>query len=89
MCYGQLGHLFPYLQNEPSCHKRLKKAAPVLAAAIGHLASQSPSWYDTVRLIDATPVPCGASPRDRSPSPSRPAGCTTGTAPLIRADAEG
>src|SRR5438874_2354527 len=26
-----------------------------------HLARQSPGWYDPVRLIDATPVPCGAS----------------------------
>jgi len=61
MCYGRLGHLFPYLPNQPGYHKRLKKAAPLLAAAIGHLARQSPSWYDPVRLIDATPVPCGAS----------------------------
>ena len=61
MCYGRLGHLFPYLPNQPGYHKRLKKAAPLLAAAIGHLARQSPSWYHPVRLIDATPVPCGAS----------------------------
>ena len=26
-----------------------------------HLARQSPSWHDQVRLIDATPVPCGTS----------------------------
>jgi Transposase DDE domain len=26
-----------------------------------HLARQCPSWYDPVRLIDATPVPCGTS----------------------------
>jgi hypothetical protein len=26
-----------------------------------HLARQSPSWHDQLRLIDATPVPCGAS----------------------------
>jgi hypothetical protein len=42
-------------------HKRLKAAAPLLAAAIAYLARQCPSWYDPLRLIDATPVPCGAS----------------------------
>ena len=36
-------------------------AAPLLAAAPDHLARQSPCWYDPVRLIGATPVPCGAS----------------------------
>jgi Transposase DDE domain len=61
MCYARLGHLFPYLPHQPGYHKRLKAAAPLLAAAIDHLARQCPSWYDPVRLIDATPVPCGAS----------------------------
>ena len=61
MCYARLGHLFPYLPQQPGYHKRLKAAAPLLAAAIDHLARQSPSWQDQVRLIDATPVPCGAS----------------------------
>ena len=61
LCYARLGHLFPYLPKQPGYHKRLKAAAPLLAATIDHLARQSPSWADQVRLIDATPVPCGAS----------------------------
>jgi Transposase DDE domain len=61
LCYGRLGHLFPYLPNQPGYHKRLKAAAPLLAVVTGHLARQSPGWYDPVRLIDATPVPCAAS----------------------------
>jgi hypothetical protein len=61
MCYARLGHLFPYLPHQPGYHKRLKAAAPLLAAAMDHLARQAPSWHDQVRLIDATPVPCGAS----------------------------
>ena len=61
MCYARLGHLFPYLPHQPGYHKRLKAAAPLLAAAIDHLARQSPGWHDQVRLIDATPVPCGTS----------------------------
>ena len=61
LCYARLGHLFPYLPHQPGYHKRVKAAGPLLAAVIDHLARQSPGWYDPVRLIDATPVPCGAS----------------------------
>ena len=61
LCYARLGHLFPYLPKQPGYHKRLKAAAPLLAAAMDHLARQCPSWHDQVRLIDATPVPCGTS----------------------------
>ena len=61
LCYARLGHLFPYLPKQPGYHKRLKAAGPLLATAMDHLARQSPGWYDPVRLIDATPVPCGAS----------------------------
>src|SRR6201981_190829 len=51
MCYGRLGHLFPYLPRQPGYHKRVKAAAPLLAAAIGHLARQSPSWWGQARPI--------------------------------------
>jgi hypothetical protein len=61
LCYARLGHLFPYLPNQPGYHKRLKAAGPLLAAALDYLARQCPSWYDQARLIDATPVPCGTS----------------------------
>jgi hypothetical protein len=59
--YCRLGHLFPYLPGQPGYHKRLRAAAPLLAAAISHLARVSPSWCDSLRLLDATPVPCAAS----------------------------
>jgi len=61
MCYARLGHLFPYLPHQPGYHKRLKAAAPLLAEVLDCLARQAPSWWDQVRLIDATPVPCGTS----------------------------
>ena len=57
----RLGHLFPYLPHQPGYHKRLKAAAPLLAVVIDHLARQAPCWHDQVRLIDATPLPCGTS----------------------------
>jgi hypothetical protein len=59
--YCRLGHLFPYLPNQPGYHKRLRAAAPLLASVISHLARLSPSWRDPLRLLDATPVPCAAS----------------------------
>lgn len=41
MCYARLGHLFPYLPHQPGCRKRLKAAAPLLAAAMDHLAGSA------------------------------------------------
>jgi hypothetical protein len=61
MYYTRLGHLFPYLPHQPGYHKRVRAAAPLLAAVMDYLARECPSWHDQVRLIDATPVPCGAS----------------------------
>lgn len=57
----RLGHLFPYLPKQPAYNKRLRKAAHLLAHAIRHLAGLTPSWCDQLRLLDSTPVPCGAS----------------------------
>ena len=44
LCYGRLGHLFPYLPDQPGYHKRLKAATPLLAAVMDHLARQWPGW---------------------------------------------
>jgi hypothetical protein len=32
-----------------------------LRLTLEHLARTAPSWWDQWRLLDATPVPCGAS----------------------------
>jgi hypothetical protein len=61
MCYGRLGHLFPYLPKQPGYHKRLKAAAPLICKTSLYLAALCPSWGSDLRLLDATPVPCGAS----------------------------
>ena len=61
VAHGRLGHLFRYLPKQPDYNKRLRAAAPLLAEAISHLARVSPSWCDSLRLLDATPLPCGAS----------------------------
>jgi Transposase DDE domain len=61
MCYGRLGHLFPYLPKQPGCHKRLVAAAPLICQVMLVLAAGCPSWHDDLRLLDATPVPGGTS----------------------------
>jgi len=58
---SRLGHLFPYLPGQPAYNRRLRAAARPLAHAIRHLAGLTPSWSDRLRLLDSTPVPCGAS----------------------------
>ncbi len=57
----RLSHLFPYLPKQPGYNKRLRALAPQIARAIAHLAFHSPSFCDRLRLLDSTPVPCGAS----------------------------
>jgi hypothetical protein len=58
---GRLGHLFPYIPKQPGYNKRLRALAPAICLAIGHLARVSPSFCERLRLLDSTPVPCGAS----------------------------
>ena len=58
---SRLGHLFPYLPGQSAYNKRLRAAAGLLAHAIRHVAELTPSWCDQLRLLDSTPVPCGAS----------------------------
>ena len=60
-CHHRLGHLFPYLPQQSGYHKRVTSAAGLLSRTVTALARQSPSGHDQVRLIDATPVPCGTS----------------------------
>jgi hypothetical protein len=60
-CYGRLGHLFPYLPNQPGYNKRLRQARWLLDHVLAHLAGQTPGVHDTFRLLDSTPLPCAAS----------------------------
>jgi hypothetical protein len=61
LCYCRLGHLFPYLPNQPGYNKRLRRARWLLELVMAHLAGRTPSIGDPLRLLDATPVPCAAS----------------------------
>lgn len=56
-----LSHLFAYVPKQPGYNKRLRSLAPQICQIIEHLATISPSFCDRLRLLDSTPVPCGAS----------------------------
>jgi hypothetical protein len=58
---NRLGHLFPYVCGQAAYNRRLRRAAPLVASVSHALAVAGPSWCDQWRLLDATPVPCGAS----------------------------
>ena len=60
-CQRRLGHLFPYLPQQPGYHKRVRAAADLLSRVTTALAARTPSGHDQVRLLDATPVPCATS----------------------------
>ena len=57
----RLGHLFPYLPNQPGYNKRMRALAPQIVQAMNAVAIASPSLCDRLRLLDSTPVPCAAS----------------------------
>ena len=57
----RLGHLFPYVLGQAAYNRRLRRAAPLVASILHAVAAASPSWCDQWRLLDATPIPCGAS----------------------------
>ncbi len=56
-----VGHLFPRLLGQSEYNRRLKAIAPLMQAALRWLADHTPGSAEMVRLMDATPVPCGHS----------------------------
>ena len=61
LCRVRLRHLFPYLPKQPGYNKRVKACAPLICRTTMYLAGLCPSLGDQLRLMDATPVPCGTS----------------------------
>jgi hypothetical protein len=84
----QVGHLFPRLLAQSEYNQRIKTAAPLMEAALRWLAQATPASAEMVRLMDATPVPCG-----RQSSPPAALSCSDGpamgTARAIRAGTGG
>ena len=57
----QVGHLFPRLPGQSGYNDRVKALAPLMEAALRWLAEATPGSAEMLRLMDATPVPCGQS----------------------------
>ena len=57
----RVGHLFPRLLGQSEYNQRLKHLAPLMEAALRWLAEHTPTSAELLRLMDATPVPCGQS----------------------------
>jgi hypothetical protein len=58
---ARIGHLFPRLLSQPEYNARLKSTAGLMEAALRWLAARTPSSAELLRLMDGTPVRCGAS----------------------------
>ena len=58
---SRVGHLFPRLLSQPEYNRRLRGAADLLEATLRWLARDTPATAELLRLVDGTPVPCGAS----------------------------
>ena len=58
---SRIGHLFPRLLRQSEYNDRVKRAAPLMEAALRWLADQTPATAELLRLMDATPIPCGQS----------------------------
>ena len=58
---SRVGHLFPRLLRQSEYNDRVKAAAPLMEAALRWLADHTPGSAEMLRLLDATPVPCGQS----------------------------
>ena len=56
-----VGHLFPRLPANSEYNTRLRQLAPLMEAALRWLADATPATAELLRLMDATPVPCGTS----------------------------
>jgi hypothetical protein len=59
--HKHLRGMFPYIPDQDGYNKRMRQAGPLLATVMRHLATRTPSWWDQLRLIDSTPLPCAAS----------------------------
>ncbi|MEU4821237.1 hypothetical protein AB0H37_05115 [Actinomadura sp. NPDC023710] len=56
-----LGHLFPFVPQQPGYNKRLRAGLPQIKRTICTLAADTDLWHDSVWITDSTPAECGRS----------------------------
>jgi hypothetical protein len=59
--HAHLGHLFPYLPQQPGYNKRLRAARGLIRHCARVLAAGTSLWTDDVWIVDSTPVECARS----------------------------
>jgi hypothetical protein len=59
--HAHLGHLFPYLPQQPGYNKRLRAARGLIRHCARILAASTSLWADDVWVVDSTPVECARS----------------------------
>jgi hypothetical protein len=57
----RLAHLFPQRPKQPGYHKRVRRLAGRICAALERVALDAPSSAGQLRLLDSTPIACAAS----------------------------
>lgn len=58
---GRIGHLFPRLPGQSEYNRHLRDLAHVMLPVAFWLARATPGWWEKLRLMDGTPLRCGAS----------------------------
>ena len=59
--HQHLRSMFPDLPAQSGYSKQVRSLGGLLSAVMVELARDVPSWHETLRLLDSTPVPCAAS----------------------------
>ena len=59
--HSHLRPWFPYLPNRTAYNKRLRRSSGMMQHVINYLSRLSPSFHDSLWLVDSTPVECGRS----------------------------
>jgi hypothetical protein len=58
---ARVGHLFPRLLRQSAYNRRVRAAGQLMEVALRWLAEGTPASAELLRLLDATPIPCGQS----------------------------
>ncbi len=58
---ARMGHLFPYVPQQPGYNKRLRAARGLVQHCARALAASTSLWSDDVWVVDSTPVECARS----------------------------
>lgn len=56
-----LRDMFPYIPQQSGYNKRIRAAFGLIQTTVVALTKDTDTWHEVLRLLDATPIPCGRS----------------------------